>query len=400
MTHNRPPFVHGLALLALAAIAVPAALAQAPPRRLELSDSARSTPGADLPRASAAPTVAEPRNPGVPAAPPRAGESIFRDSFVRDQAALGLVAYAPSLATALTSDRRVWGATYLLVGAGTWFAASELSRRLAINEPTSWFATQVAIRGGLSGWAMSQAAGAGRQHRAGAIFLGSFGGAAAAVAFGRGMTEGEVAATVFGADLAALGGLAATHIVSPSASGASRAGVAALAALAGYPLGYWYARGAPYHVSAGDVNTLWTSTAIGATAAGAFVANGSPSPRTVAAVLTAGAVAGAVLGDRLLVRRWDHSPEDGQMVALGATAGGLMGAGVAVLTGATHERVSPATAAFAALGAAGGILFVETWKAPPGDAGAKLARLELNAGGALAVAAGVRGSHSLLRWTF
>jgi hypothetical protein len=398
MTKNRSRTFLRLARLALVAIAFPAAGAQTPPRRLELSDTARTPP--EPRRLSAAVPLAEPRASDRPAADARDGASFFRDSFVRDQTVLGLLVYAPSLATAVTSDRLSWGATYLLVGAGTYFAAWGLSSNLTISEPASWFATQVAVRAGLSGWAISLAAGADRRHRAGAIFLGSLGGAAAAVALGSGMSEGEVAASVFGADLASLGGLAATHIVSSSAAGQTRASVAAVAGLVGYPLGYWYANNAPYRVSAGDVTTLWASTAIGATAAGAFIANGRPSATAIATVLSAGAAAGAVLGDRFLVRRWDHSPEDGQMVALGAAAGGVMGAGVAMLTGATHERISAATAALAAVGAVGGIVFMETWKAPPGDGGHKLARLELSTPGLIAAAAGVSGTHTILHWTF
>ena len=400
MTENREPYTSSLSFLAIV-LAAASAAAQNPPRRLELSDTVRSAPRAERPFVPAPPAVKAPaKGPAGNTPVPKRIESIFQKTFVRDQTILGLFAYAPSFASAVTTSPVAWGATYLVMGGGTYFAATALSRDLAINEPTSWLATQTAVRGGLSGWALAYAASADRSHRAGAILLGSLGGAAGAVALGRGMTEGEVAASVFVADLSALGGLAATHMVSSFAGTRTRAGTAALAGLIGYPLGYWYASRASYRVSAGDVTTLWTGAAIGATAAGTAVASGHPSAGAVAAALTAGALGGTLLADRFLVRPYDHSPEDGQFVALGAAAGGLIGAGVGILTGVAHNRLSPATAALTAVGAVAGVVFVETWKAPPGDAGRKLARLELSPAGVIATATGSAGTHTILRWTF
>ncbi len=400
MTQDRRPFAPWLACCALVVVVLNSADAQSPARRLELSDTTRSAPRAESPRAGAVPRAPGLAVPARPDAPARRGESVLHKSFVRDQTALGLLVYAPSFAAAVTGNAVAWTATWVVVGGGTYFAASQLSSDLAMNEPTSWFATQAAVRGGLSGWAIAYGTGADRRTRAGAIFLGSIGFSAVAIALGRGMSDGEVAASVFGADLTALGGLAATHIASPSASTGTRAGITAAAGLLGYPLGYWYASRASYHVSAGDVSTLWTGAAVGATAASAFIANGRPSTRTVAATLTAGALAGAILDDRLLVRRYDHSPEDGQMVVLGAAAGGMMGAGIGILSGAAHDRVSAATAALTAAGAVGGIVLAERWRTTSGDAGRKLGRLELDPAGVIAVAAGASGTHTLLHWTF
>ncbi len=400
MTQDRRPFAPCLVCLALVAVALPSASAQSPARRLELSDTTRSASRAEPPHPGAVSRAPAPANPERPVAPAKRGESVLHQSFIRDQAALGLLVYGPSFAAAVTGNAVAWAATYVVVGGGTYFVASQLSRDLAINEPTSWFATQAAVRGGLSGWAIAYGTGADRRTRAGAIFLGSIGFAAGAVALGRGMSDGEVAASVFGADLTALGGLAATHIAGPSAGTRARAGITAAAGLLGYPLGYWYARRASYHVSAGDVNTLWTGAAVGATAASAFIANGRPSARTVAATLTAGALAGTILDDRLLVRRRDHSPEDGQMVVLGAVAGGMMGAGLGILSGAAHDRVSAATAALTVAGAVGGIVLAERWRGTSGDAGRKLGGLELDPAGVIAVAAGATGTHTLLHWTF
>ena len=393
MTDHRRPSTRSWPLLALLAGAFHAAGAQTPPLRLELAAS------------------------GAPAAPvTKPGESVVVRSFVRDQTVLGFALYGPSFAASLANEPVAYAAAYLVAGGGSWVAARQLSASLTINEPTSWLATQTALRGAFTGWAIAVAADANRHNRAGGVFLGSLAGAAGAVALGRGMTDGEVAASVFGSDLAGLTGLAATHVARPGALSRSRAGATAGAALLGYPLGYWYARSAPYRVSPGDVNTLWTGAAIGALASGAFIASGDPSARTVAATLGAGALAGTVLADRFLVRPYDHTPADGQFVALGAAAGGLMGAGIAILSGAAHDRVSTATAALTAAGAVGGVAFIERWRAPlregervarrggaPARAreGARAAsRLALVPGGAPATLLGATGTHTILAWTF
>lgn len=399
MTRASRPKTPFRRLVALVALALPAlaAGAQSPSRRIELSDSLRSAATREPRTASPVRQVTH-LQPVTPE--PRLGEGLLRNSFIRDQAILGLLVYGPSFAATVTNEPVAWSAAYLVVGGGSYFAAAELSRALTITEPTSWLATQSAVRGGLAGWALGFANDENRHHRAAAIFFGSVAGTAAALAVGRGMTDGEVAASTFGADLTALAGLGATYVINPSAGGRARAGVTAIAGLAGYPLGYFYASRASYRVTPGDVTTLWTSAAIGATAAAALIANGAPSTRTVAATLTAGALAGAFLGDRLLVRRFDHTPEDGRIVALWAAGGGLMGAGVGVLTGAAHDRVSAATAAMMAAGAVGGVFFAERYLTPPGDRRTALSRLELNGAGVLAALSGAPGNHSFLRWTF
>jgi hypothetical protein len=399
MIRARGPKTHPLSLVALVALAVPvlAAGAQTSSRRLELSDSLRSAPARE-PRTTPPGSQAARFQPAAPA--PRVGEGLLRNSFIRDQTILGLLVYGPAFAATVTNEPVAWSAAYLVVGGGSYFAAAELSRGMTITEPTSWLATQSAVRGGLAGWALAFANDGTRHDRAAAIFFGSVAGTAAALTIGRGMTDGEAAASTFGADLAALAGLAATYIVSPAAGGKSRAGLTAIAGLAGYPLGYFYASRASYRVTPGDVTTLWTSAAIGATASAALIANGKPDGRAVAATLTGGALAGAFLGDRFLVRRFDHTPEDGRIVALWAAGGGLMGAGVGMLTGAVHDRFSAATAAMMAAGATGGVFFAERYLTPPHDRQTALSRLQLNGAGPLAALAGLPGNHSFLRWTF
>jgi len=339
----------------------------------------------------------------LPAPRTSPGVSPLATPFVRDQAVLGALVYGPSFAATLTNDPVAFTAAYLVAGGGAYLAANELNRDVTITPVMSAFSTSTAVRGGLAGLALAYGFDGDRHMRAGGVFLGSIAGTTTALFTARHMTDGEAAASTFGSDLAALLALSGTHIVSGTPMSARhRAPTLALAGLAGYPLGYLYAQRASYHVTPGDVTTLWATAGIGATIGGAFVASGHPSSANVATALAAGGVAGLVAGDRFLVRRYDHAPFDGQLVIAGSVAGGFMGAGIAALTGASRERVSPAMALFTAAGGIGGLLWTEHYLGDHADAGLgrRLGRLEISPAGILAAASGARGTYSLLHVTF
>ena len=390
--------LHRAALcLALAPIALDA---QSAPRRLELADSARNG------TRSAAGDAGNDNRPapaarGANAAAPRGTEFAVRNvNFMRDQTVLGAMLYAPAFALTVARNGVPAIATYLVVATGTYFASADYARFHEVSATASDFATGGALRGALAGWAIANASHADVHGTAGGVFVGSFAGMAGGLVAGGRMTDGEAAATRFGGDL-----LAAIGYGLGSAGAGSRAGrdggVAAVgAALVGLPLGHWYASQAAYRVTAGDVATMWASAGIGAAAAGAFVANGSPSKATVASVLGGGALLGAFVGDRFLARAYDHSLAEGRVVALGAAAGGVMGAGIGMLTAATHQRLSSVTAGFGAAGAIGGLVLAERYLVPRADGGRALGRLELNAAGVLAAASRQPGVYPLGRWTF
>ena len=115
-----------MACCALVVVVLNSADAQSPARRLELSDTTRSAPRAEPPRAGAVPRAPGLAVPARPDAPARRGESVLHKSFVRDQTALGLLVYAPSFAAAVTGNAVAWTATWVVVGGGTYFAASQL----------------------------------------------------------------------------------------------------------------------------------------------------------------------------------------------------------------------------------------------------------------------------------
>ena len=387
MTDSPMSPVLRLAILALAA-APSMALGQS--RRLELSDTARAP-------------LRQPATRAMPAAPAplptlaRPAQAGFGNPFVRDQTALGALVYAPAFALTMSRDAVPAVAAYVVVGAGTYFVASQLTRDMNINGTTSALATMSALHGAVAGWALAHAFGADRRATAGGVFFGSVGATTAVLALGRGLSEGEASSTIFGTQF-----FAASTFALASAGGNDRAaGAAAVGAgLIGVPLGYWYAHRAAYRVTSGDVTALWTSAAIGAAAAGTTVAGGGATRPAVTAALVGGAVLGAIAGDRFLVRRFDHSPSEGQLVALGAAGGGLMGAGVGMLVGAAHDRMSPATVAFTTAGALAGLVLTERWLAPRADDGRRTGRLAVTPAALVGVASHQRGTYSLLRWTF
>ncbi|MBX9929813.1 MAG: hypothetical protein K2X99_12985, partial [Gemmatimonadaceae bacterium] len=360
-----------------------ALLAQdAPKPRLELADSVRA-----LPSARRVDTL--PRRSGEEA--PRTTRPV-RVSFVRNQAILGLGLYGPAFAATVAPNSGVSAsAAYLVMAGGSFFAAAELTRQTQITDGMNVFATRGALHGAAIGGALHYAM---RKQGsiAGGIFFGSLLGTASAFTFARDFTPGDAKATFFGMEMAAITAATAIAVADPGRevqtqgptpfggtttfyvsrenriSSRARAATVATAALVGAPLGAWYSRNAPYTVTDGDVTTLWTSTAIGALGASAFVARGDPSGNAVALTLLGGAFAGTVAGDRWLVRTRDHRRSDGGLMFAGATAGALMGAGISVLAGSS-ESYGPATAILMAAGAVGGIAMTERFLAPERDAG-------------------------------
>jgi hypothetical protein len=344
------------------------------------------------------------QGPSRPVPPPYqpSGGSALDIPFVRNQALLGALVYGPSFAATVANEPIAWTASYIVVGGGSYFVAAQLNRDLRITDAMNSLATVGAIRGGLVGLALTYQGDADRHERAGAIFLGSITGTAVALAAGRGMTAGQAAAANFGANLFSGEALAASFIANPDANGKERLATVAALGLIGYPIGYFYAKQAPYSVTAGDVTTLWAAAGIGAAAGGGFIANGNPSAAMVAMMVGGGALAGVIVGDRLLVRPYDHTSGDGQLVVAGAVAGGLMGAGLGALSGAGAERdhITGATALLTALGGVGGVMWVEHYIGAHPDAGRRLGRLDLNTAGILAAAARQPGSYTIARWTF
>jgi hypothetical protein len=333
-----------------------------------------------------------------------------RNAFVRDQTILGLGAYGPSFAAMVGDDGVKATAGYLVMAGGTFFAAVELSRRMDMTQGQQLLSTRMAWRGAATAlYVMVSPEEAHNQSTTGAVtLLAGLGGTTAGLLVGRGLTPGEAVATTFGHDLAFVGAGLVAYAADPRTGDdrglapQSRAMMLTGAGWAGYALGRLYAGRARYNVTAGDVTALWLGTAIGATAAGTAIVETEIADQAIALTMLGGGLAGAWLADRVLVRRYDHSRSEGNMLALGGVAGGLMGVGVGVLVAGEAEREGAVTLGFATLGAATGVLLTERYLQPRGDEGRPLGlgRLEIDPAGLALAATGMRGRHAIARLTF
>ena len=339
-----------------------------------------------------------------------------RNKFIRNQTILGLLVYAPAFAGALTDDGPGAVSAYLLMAGGTFFGASQIARDFTITPAMRSLSTHGALHLAAASGTLAYILGADPDRNDEAInagiFVGGLAGTAAGLYFGNRMTSGQAVASGFGADVAALtmlGLLVATHGgEEPDDLTKADAALVIAAGAAGYPLGYLYPRSVSYQVTGGDVGTLWLSGLLGVSTAGILLADGEVNATPGALALTTGFLGGIVAGDRLFVRRFDHSAGDAWLMALGGAAGGLMGLGIAYILD-EGESGALGMSMFTA-GAMGGVALTHRYIGPNADAGRGgvqrdgagdfASRIRFNAAGAALGVAGVRGSHPLLSIAF
>jgi hypothetical protein len=368
--------------------------------RLELADSARRpTRNAASANERVNAPVAAPasalRPAAAPAIPLAAG---YRADFVRNQSALGVVLYAPAFASTIAHEPISWAAGYLLVAGGSFVAAAEISRDMTVTDPMHSLATGLPIRGAIAGSMLAALADMDGRSTAGTILFSSVAGTTAALWRGRTMDEGEAAATLFGSDVLGLAGwglATGAGMENDGRANPTRLGMALGGMVIGAPLGQAYAALAGYNVTAGDLTAMYAAGGVGMLAGLTAIANGGHSEREVAAAMTIGGFAGLVAGDRLLTRRYDHTRDQGGMMIAGGVAGGLMGAGVALLADGSRERWSAWTGAFTTAGAAAGVAWAQYYLKPKPDGVARLGGLTLNPAAVVAAATGMRGSYTL-----
>ena len=338
---------------------------------------------------------------GLARAGRNAVERARNNSFIRNQTLLGLAIYAPAFSAAITNNAAGRTAAYLLVAGGTFFGASSIARDYEITRAQERLSTHAAITGALAGWGATYALEASDDAQAAAIFIGGIGGTAAGLIAGHRMTEGEVAAATFGSwasALTAAGAFAAFNDEDDNNSRGIIAGVVA-AGLAGYPAGQLYARNASYHVTAGDVWTLWATGLLGANLVAVPLVDSDVHDNTASAITTAGFVAGIIAGDRFIVRRFDYQRGDGILLLTGTAAGMLMGSGLYALVD-REGRNDQLSAGLAVLGGAAGLAISHYYLSPVDDSDRFGERLKFDPSGALMAAAGVPGTHPILRLTF
>lgn len=364
---------------------------QEPPRRLDLSAAAQEVESPDTVRERGS-TSREMRN-----------------AFVRNQLLLGVVSYGPSFAVMLSSEPTTRVVGYMVLAGGSFFAASEVTRRWEITPARQVLSTRMGWRSSASGLLLGNAAKMSAGEAGALTLVGGLGGSAVGLWLGTGLTEGEAVAAVVGHDLVAASAYAVTWMVDPvsgDASGlSSNARIAIPLAIGwtGYALGRSWAGNAPYEVTAGDAALLWLGAGIGAAAAATTLVESAPATQTSAGVLLAGGLLGVWGADRYFVRRFDHTRGEATLVSAGAGAGALMGIGLGVLMSGYAERTSAPTMALGTLGAITGAWLTTRYAQPAPDEGRRYdvgSRLQLHPMSAVAALSGTPGMHSLVRFTF
>jgi hypothetical protein len=337
-----------------------------------------------------------------------------RGQFVASQTALGALLFGPA-AAAVTNDGAAGSAAYLLVAGASFFTSAHLTQTTPVSRAQNHLSAHSAVRGAIAGnLALYAVAGEDIDERAyaAATLAGGLVGDIVGFQLAKPMTDAEAHGTSHGSTVLTLltaGTLGAVGALGENSSARPSAAAVIAAGALGYPLGLRYVRGSPYRVTAGDVGAMFTSELLGLGAA-AMVLPDSPREELVFGTLTVGYALGALAGDRLFVRPYDHTESDARLLGLGTGAGAVMGLVIPVLASSDDPRLIFGTAT---LGGLVGALITEDLikpdRARPGDRGERRtgsldrrSRVDVNfsAAGALLAGSGMRGTHSILSLTF
>ena len=333
-----------------------------------------------------------------------------KGAFVRNQMGLTWLLYGPLLA-ALTDDEQAGTAMYLLATGASYFVTTGISRNTQVTRAQNHLATDGALRGfGIVSGLVYMAAGddAGGNTYAAAGLAGALGGTVAGFKFGRRLTDSEAEAATAVSNFAALTTLGVAGTLGlPSDDFRAVVGPMIATGILGYGLGPNYPRRAGYTVTRGDIQLLGLGATLGVLAAITPVVDNNVGEQAGFAAATAGFLGGILITERNWVRGYDHTTSDATQVSLGAVAGGLMGGAVAVLSKPPPTPTMALISGGAILGAMAGHSL-----ARPALAGARQvglaptrgpfrgARLELNPA-ELALSAGrVPGQHALVTLRF
>ena len=285
-----------------------------------------------------------------------------KGAFMRTQMAAAALIYGPTLA-ALTDDAQTGTAVYLMATGAAFFTAAQIARSTPVSRAQNHLSGDAAVRGALMTSGLYYALTGDRKHDAYklTVLTGSLGGSIAGFRAARGLTDGEAQGmtTASTATFLTVGGvMGAMRMFEETCSeqvideffvdrdcrnpnARAETGALVAAAALGYPLGLRYVRRAPYTVTSGDLRALAVPAGLGVMAALVpVVAQNDPSTEAVFGAATAGFVTGLVVGDRVLVRRFDHTPGEGAILGVGAVAGGLLGLVPVVASDAPNAGVA------------------------------------------------------------
>lgn len=338
-----------------------------------------------------------------------------RNAFIRGQTFLGILVYGPAFAGAIGDNSGSQSAGYLVVAGGSFFAASEISRRMFISRAQADLSTNMGANGALAGWATTYLFQAGNKGQYAGAFIGGLTGATIGVRAARNMTEADAVAAGFGSDIGALiafgtmeglrgkssctfDPVAGVENCSRRLSNRAEVAVVLASGVMGYPIGVLYPRNARYTVTAGDVETLVTTTGLGA-GAGIALLSRRASYSQFAIAATAGGVLGMMAGDRFLVQRYDHDRDQADRLSLGTFAGALMGAGIAALDSSFRNNPH-VIGGLAVGGGVAGLIVTERYLRPQPDAGRPRLRVTFNPASLALIATRTPGNYSLLNVRF
>jgi len=232
--------------------------------------------------------------------------------------------------------------TYMLVSGASFFGPLLLTR----GQPVTWGPTNMSLygttRGALHGWLISEMAKPDEGYlddgqTAIALAMGTSvveGIAGYAIAQGRGMSAGDVAAVEVGGDYGMLWGYLASDLAGYTNDDRDQDQATATLTLAtgvvGMFAGGMLAGRRAY--SFGDVMVMRGSSYVGVLMGTALADVGDPSgSEPYSAGIMLGSLAGLIVGDRLVAGR-EFSVGEGTLVQLGGLAGGLTGLGLVALT--------------------------------------------------------------------
>lgn len=339
-----------------------------------------------------------------------------RGTYVVNQTLLGAILFGPA-ASALIDDPAGASAAYLAVTGASFFLAANLTKTSSVSRAQNHLSWHSARRGSVAADLLLYSAtgdDGGDKGYAAATLAGGIAGDVLGFVLGAPMTDAESHGTSHGSTITAAltaGVLGAADVYGTNAG--TRVGTAAIvgAGVLGYPLGLRYVRSAPYRVTAGDVGTLVTTEYLGLAAVATLLPENS-NDNLVYGALTAGFALGAIAGDRLLVRPFDHTESEARLVQYGAAAGALVALAGPVLAQSDNYHVIFGAATLG--GILGAILtenLIEPQRASSGLGFTLPARksalgratgidVRFSPESALLAGVGLKGNHSLLSVSF
>ncbi|CAN5917218.1 hypothetical protein BH11GEM1_BH11GEM1_06900 [soil metagenome] len=367
----------------------------------------------ELAKAIATGTATDLARGGPDAVPTFISEPV-RGYFVLNQTLLGAILFGPAAST-LVDDPAGGAAAYLAVTGGMFFLSANMTTGNSVSRAQNHLSWHSARRGAIAADLLLYSVTGnddGRDYAA-ATLLGGIAGDVIGFKLAEPMTDAEAHGTSHGSTVTAalaLGLMGSGGMFDNDAS--ARVGTAAIvgAGALGYPLGLRYVRSAPYRVTAGDVGTLVTTEFLAMAAAATLLPNHA-SDKVVYAALTSAFALGAIAGDRLLVRPYDHTEAESRLVQYGAGAGALVALAVPVLAQSSNTQLIFGAAT---IGGVLGTLLTEQLITPQA-AGSGLgmlpgsepavgkstgANLRFSPESALMAGLGLKGNHSIVSLTF